>query len=147
MANLTSVFILACLSFGSIIGLSMQVFLHLFNIGRINWNWTLDQSRESRSFLGLNEYTFSVLSKSLLDIQALFLGVLEHETHSWQGWAFVPIFLASNKRELDVEWNKKQIEKFKEDADTKQEVALMQERKRLSLRVKWVKPNSKVTHL
>ena len=32
-----------------------------------------------------------------------------------------------------VEQKKKQIEKFKEDADTKREVALMQERKRLSL--------------
>ena len=37
------------------------------------------------------------------------------------------------KRELEVEWSKKQIEKFKEDADTKRKVALMQERKIVSL--------------
>ena len=37
------------------------------------------------------------------------------------------------KRELEVDCSKKQNEKFKEGGNTKREVALMQERKRVSL--------------
>ena len=37
------------------------------------------------------------------------------------------------RKQLELEWNKKQDEKFKCDTDKKQEVALIKERKRLNL--------------
>ena len=37
------------------------------------------------------------------------------------------------RRQLELKWNHKQEEKFKNDSDKKQEVALVKERKRLNL--------------